>query len=120
MVQNPAINDFEKPASQDLFEMRREVEMAYEPINPNSFGTTKSAEEVGQTVLDAANHPGQFDDLAGLSEVESLSPEHKLILMGMNIQAMRRNALKEGRLDLSTTAFSGNSNQAEKNFKEAA
>ena len=120
MVQNPVSNDFERPVSQELLALRREVELAYEPININPVGSPKSSTEVGQTVLDAAAQPTYLDQLLAASEAESMTPEQKLILMGVNIQAMRKNALKAGRLDSNSAAFTDPGNDSTANYAEAA
>ena len=100
MAQNPLSNNqFEYPGSQEMFEVRRDVEQALSYELTNSTRTTKPSEVVGQTVVGAAEIPGYLDQLAALAESDSMSPEQKLILIGTNIQAMRRNALKQGNLN---------------------
>ena len=99
MVQNPLNNNqFEQPVTREMFEVPRDVEqvLSYELTDSTK---TKPPEAVGQTVVGAAEIPGYLDRPAVLAEFDSMSPEQKLILIGTNIQAMRRNALKQGNLN---------------------
>ena len=105
MAQNPsANNEIQSPESRELFEIRNDVGLAYEPTDP--LKSSQPREEVGQTIVDAANQPSYLDELAASVEAESMTPEQKLILIGTNIQAMRRNAIREGSINAASVTFS--------------
>lgn len=124
-MQNPSTsNEYQQPGAQEMLDIntiRNEVDLAYEPIHPKATEATRPREQVGQSVLDAAQMPNYLDQLAAASETETMTSEQKLMLIGVNIQAMRRHALKDGKLNTgSATGVKALQSASKTDYAEAA